>query len=393
MFVLTDGEIEGHIERLDEAWRGVETFAFVPQRTNVGTEWVAAALDTLPQALRAHHFALLTSGSTGQPKLVIGEKQRAEALASVLHRYQDSEPVERTIVVLPLTYCYAFVNQWLWSRVVGRELSLTNGFSQPDVLKRELAAQGEAMLCMVGAQVPLLAQSLAGYTFPSICRLHFAGGRFPQDKLGILRQYFPRAEVYNNYGCAEAMPRLSLRQAGASSVGSNIGCPLPGVELRAGEADVLLFRSRYGSVGYVDGDGFHAVTDVGWVPTGDLARQQQDGSWELLGRSNEVFKRYGEKVSLPALQNALASGWPGQVAFYRETDSAGELGHVLVVTPPPSEDEVRTMQRTLRGQFSRAQWPLRIESVETLPLLPNGKIDSLSLSQASDRRVHWHQRI
>jgi acyl-CoA synthetase (AMP-forming)/AMP-acid ligase II len=393
MYVLTEGKAEDAARALDGAWSADETFVFVPRHTSAGVEWVAGALAALPPALHTGHFALLTSGSTGQPKLVVGDKRRAESLARTLHAAQESEPVRQTVVTLPLTYCYAFVNQWLWARVEGRELVLTSGFSHPDELQQVLGEARDAMLCMVGAQVPLLEQNLAGSVFPDVRRLHFAGGRFPQDKLGSLRGFFPNAQVFNNYGCTEAMPRLTLRRAEAASVAANIGMPLPGVELSIGEGDALLFRSPYGSVGHVDGDGFHAVADEDWTPTGDLARQADNGTWELLGRANEVFKRYGEKVSLPALQGALAEHWPGQVAFYRETDSTGELGHVLVVAPTPTPDDVREMQRALRAHFSRAHWPLRIESVATLPRLGNGKIDGLSLSQSDEKQVHWRQHI
>jgi acyl-CoA synthetase (AMP-forming)/AMP-acid ligase II len=393
MYVLTDEQTEDAARALDAAWSADETFVFVPRHTSAGAEWIANSLQTLPPALQTGHFALLTSGSTGQPKLVVGEKRRSENLARALHLAQDSEPVRQTVVTLPLTYCYAFINQWLWARVEGRDLLLTSGFSHPDDLKRALGDAHDAMLCMVGAQVPLLEQTLAGSVFPGVLRLHFAGGRFPQDKLAALHGFFPKAQVFNNYGCTEAMPRLTLRRAEGSPVAANIGTPLPGIELSIGDGDALLFRSPYGSVGYVDGDGFHAVADVDWTPTGDLAKPAEGGTWELLGRANEVFKRYGEKVSLPALQGALAERWPGQVAFYRETDSTGELGHVLVVAPTPTPDDVREMQRALRAHFTRAHWPLRIESVATLPRLGNGKIDSLGLSQTTEKQVHWRQHI
>jgi hypothetical protein len=160
----------------------------------------------------------LTSGSTGQPKLVVGEKQRAEALALVLHRYQDSAPAERSIVVLPLTYCYAFVNQWLWSRVVGRALCITNGFSQPDALQRELTPGGDTLH---GQRTGAAARRLAGVRF-RVFKSTFAGA-FSAGQKGFLGNTF-RAEVYNNYGCAEAMPRL-LRRAGASRQEAILAAP------------------------------------------------------------------------------------------------------------------------------------------------------------------------
>jgi acyl-CoA synthetase (AMP-forming)/AMP-acid ligase II len=402
--ILHDTQVDADIRVLDDAWAHPATFAFVPHKSGIGGEWIVAALAALPSELRTGHFALLTSGSTGQPKLVIGKKQRSEALARVLHERQESEPVRRTIVTLPLTYCYAFVNQWLWSRVTGRELVLTRGFSSPDTLLRALTEADDAMLCMVGAQVPLLVQTIGASAtgggraaFPGVVRLHFAGGRFPQDKLEILRGFFPNARIYNNYGCAEAMPRLTLRPAETVSLGANIGFPLPGVELRVDERDALLFRSPYGCVGYVDGEGFHQVDEGDWVPTGDLARPSENltGAWELLGRANEVFKRYGEKISLSMLHATISAVWSGQQAFYRETDSTGEAAHVLVLAPAPTADELHAVLQALRRSYSRVHWPVRVESIGDLPRLPNGKIDLIGLSQLSDgdRAIHWRQRL
>ncbi|HEV2459358.1 MAG TPA: AMP-binding protein [Ktedonobacterales bacterium] len=393
MNVLTDSQIHYGPEALDRAWDGAETFAFVPHKSGVSGEWLETALAALPPNLHTEHFALLTSGSTGQPKLVIGVKRRTDALARVLHEMQDSAAIEQTIAVLPLTYCYAFVNQWRWARVMGRSLTIGVGFSEPIALAEQLERMTNGMLCLVGAQVPLLERTLAGHQFPGVRRLHFAGGRFPQDKLDVLSTFFPNAVVYNNYGCAEAMPRLTLRRADASPAGANIGRPLPGVELKTTDDNRLLFRSPFGCVGYVDGDGYHALTAGDWVPTGDLAHALPDGSWELLGRAGDVFKRYGEKVSTPSILTTVATSWGGHAETYRETDAAGEMGYVLVLAPQPGEDELRGILRALREHHPRAQWPLRVESLQEMPRLPNGKIDRMGLSTRGDRQLHWRQRI
>ncbi len=393
MRILVDTNTHAEPELLDAAWAATETFAYVPQKSGVTSAWLETALHALPSDLQRDHFALLTSGSTGQPKLVIGEKRRADALARTLHQAQESEEIERTIVVLPLTYCYAFVNQWRWARTMERELVMSVGFSDPARLARQLLEAPNSMLCMVGAQVPLLLQSLPDAHFPGVRRLHFAGGRFPQDKLDQLHAFFPNATIFNNYGCAEAMPRLTLRKADESPIGANIGRPLPGIELHAGEDSKLLFRSPFGSVAYVDADGFHPIGVDEWIPTGDLARGHTDGTWELLGRANEVFKRYGEKISIPTVMAAVASEWRGNVEAYRESDSTGEMGYVLVLAPEPTDNDVRGILRALRSTFTRVHWPLRIESMSALPRLPNGKIDRMGLGDGAGRQIQWRQRL
>src|ERR1051326_8388609 len=124
MNILTDHHVERSPGLLDEAWIQPETLAVYAEKSGVSGSWIAKALAALPSALHRGHFILLTSGSTGQPKLVIGAKERSEKLARLLHQLQDAEIVKEAIVALPLTYCYAFVNQWLWARLFKRRLVL-----------------------------------------------------------------------------------------------------------------------------------------------------------------------------------------------------------------------------------------------------------------------------
>jgi acyl-CoA synthetase (AMP-forming)/AMP-acid ligase II len=393
MFTLTEAEAVHDAGRLHEAWDRPETFAFLSEKNADVVAWVRRSFDLLPPELRENHFALLTSGSTGQPKIIVGPRRRSEALVETLHQLQESEPVEQTILLLPLTYSYAFVNQWLWGRHFRRTLVPTHGFAAPDELDAALRAARNAMVCLVGIQVPLLTRYFEGKEFPGVIRVHFAGGRFPQEKLGELARMFPAAQVFNNYGCAEALPRLTLRKAEDADEAPDIGRPLPGVELSTDDNGQLVFRSRYGAVGIIDENGFSAIHADTWVGTGDLGAQTERGTWRLSGRASEVFKRHGEKVSLYLLLSAVFRSWRGQAAFYREPDKSGEEGHVLAIAPTPSEGDVRAILQVFRKDFPRAHWPLRIESLTSLPLLSNGKVNAAGIPTVPDRQVHWQQRI
>jgi len=392
MLILRETDVAADALRLDSAWSDPRSFAFVPARGAPPQAWIDAALASLPEEYRQNHFALLTSGSTGQPKLVVGSRARAERLAEALHAAQDNEPAEAAVVALPLSYCYAFVNQWLWARRLGRRLVPPRGCAAPDELARTLKGEAAAMLCLVGAQVPLALQHFPGARFEGVRRLHFAGGRFPQERLDELAAMFPNARIYNNYGCAEAMPRLTLRRAEEAADARVIGRPLPGVELRGGPGDELLFRSPYGAVAFVDEAGCHGIGPGDWTATGDLGRSRADGQWELLGRASEVFKRYGEKVSLHQLLATVAEAWKGEAAFFREADPAGEDGVVLVLAPSPTAEDVRTVLRGFRAR-PRAHWPLRIEAARALPLLANGKIVVRGLAAETGREIMWRQKL
>ncbi len=392
MRILVESNPEAMPGILDEAWQHPSTFAVLPAKTPVSEDWVRNALNQLPPPLCENHFALLSSGSTGRPSLVVGSRARAEQLVRILHLHQQSEPVKETLLLLPLSYCYAFVNQWLWTRVHRRRLVVAGGLHYPGVLEKTLRNAEDAMLCLVGAQVPLLIRNFADTAFPAVIRLHFAGGPFPGQHLDAIRKMFPNAMIFNNYGCVEAMPRLSIRPVETALDPTDIGQPLTGIEFETGAAGELLFNSPYGAVAFHDGDGVQIIGGDEFIPTGDLGFQVEDGSWRLQGRSNEVFKRFGEKVALPVLLDSVRAVWNGSAAFYRETDEFGEPAHVLVVAPTPTTEDIATVLQAFRESYPRTHWPLRIESLQTLPKTANGKIDVARLAQSSDLELHWQQR-
>lgn len=389
--VLAQHQVNAEVGVLAAAWSNSATFALIPDKTgpNSAVPW----LETLPPTFRSEHFVLLTSGSTSIPKLIVGRRDRAEALVRVLHRLQDLEGAEETLVTLPLTYSYAFVNQWLWSRIFRRRLVLTRGLAEPDQLRTRLAVASRAMLCLVGAQVPLLLQHFGQESFSGVMRLNFAGGRFPQEHLPALARLFPRAQVFNNYGCAEALPRLTVRKAEDADEPRILGSPIEGVELFTDARSNLLFRSPYGAVGIVEDGAFRQVADEDWIATGDLGEQRADGRWQLLGRASEMFKRYGEKLSLTTIAATVNSAWPGQCGFYREADPAGEDGYVLVLAPLADATALRAVLHAFRAAHTRPHWPLRIETVAAMPLMSNGKIDTSALKSLQVKTELWKQRL
>jgi acyl-CoA synthetase (AMP-forming)/AMP-acid ligase II len=391
--VVYESEVLADPDLLERLWVGSPTFFLVPDRSGVSPGWLERAGRRLPRNHRAQRFGILTSGSTGEPRLILGSRARSEDLVRVLNELQDSEPVEEAVCALPISYSYAFINQWLWSHVFDRTLNLTPGFAAPDELKCALDRTENAMLCLVGSQVALIRRYFPNAVFPGVIRLHFAGGRFPQEQVPFLRKRFPNAQIFNNYGCAEAMPRLTLRRAEDAPEASRIGFTIPGVEMKSGADKRLLFRSRYQAVAFIDDSGFHPVGSEDWIPTGDLGDRLPDGSWRLLGRANEVFKRFGEKISLPQLLTTVKSAWGGDAAGYRQIDPAGEPSWVLVLSPEPDQQQLRNVLMAFRKSHTRPHWPLRIESLDFMPLLPNGKPDMLSLKNADSKRLHWRQRI
>jgi acyl-CoA synthetase (AMP-forming)/AMP-acid ligase II len=375
---------------LDRAWSSPASLLLAPMRRGVDVAWFERALSVVPAAFSVGHYALLTSGSTGEPKLIVGARARTERLAGVIHAAQQNAPVERAVVLLPLTYSYAFVNQWVWAQVHGRRVELTRGAAELSRLLDLLRDGPPAMVCLVGPLFTLLAQALPkGAQLDAVVRVNFAGGAFPHGQLEAVRAVFPNAEVFNNYGCAEALPRLTITPAAALEGPGDVGVPLPGVALRVEQDGELRFQSDYGALGVVEAGAWRPVGPGDWLGTQDLA-EASGGRFRLLGRRSEVYKRYGEKISTAQQLQAVREVWPGQAATVPARDAQGEAGHVLVLSPPPTDAQVRAVLKVFRARFPRAHWPLRVESTGELPVSANGKLDAAALA-AGQRQVHWQQ--
>jgi len=381
------------LTELAEAWDSPESFTLLPQPSPLSLDQLREILSKLPSQLQTDHFGLLTSGSTGAPKLVIGRKSRTAALVAEIDRRQDLAPAQSTVMALPLSYSYGFVNQWLWAHLNHRRLAVTAGLADAAKFFEALDREARSMLCLVGSQVPMLRNFLSkGRQFPNVIRLNFAGGPFPQADLVWLEETFPSARILHNFGCAEALPRLTIRAARDHDDPMVLGPPVKGAELSLTEAGMLAFRSPYGAVAIVESDVIRLIDASDWIETGDAAERTQDGSYRLLGRKSDVFKRFGEKVSLPTLEASLREVWPGALTFYIETPESAEPAHVLLLAPRPGKDALRRVLLHLRGHFRRALWPVRLEAAAEIPLSRNGKPDAEAVKGLS-REVLWRQPL
>ena len=367
------------------AWDNKESFLVLPNKYSGKESFISDFCDDLAEVYRINHFALLTSGSSGQPKIILAQKKRAEELTRIIHSKQNLERIQTAFIVLPLHYCYSFVNQLLWAKLFSRKVHISSGFSRMELLKEELKTSQESMICLVGNQVSLLIDYASG-PFSGVKCVNFAGGPFPKMHFEKVKSIFPQAQIYNNYGCTEAMPRLTIRHCISAEGSESIGPPLLGVDLRTDKEGRLIFKSDYSAVALYENKEFKIFGNE-WIPTGDIANSSRDQLWNIVGRSNEVFKRQGEKIGLNLILEEVKGSWKGEAAFYME----GESDHILLLSPLPTEQEYRAILKSLRSKFSRAHWPVRLESAKNLRYLENGKIDKIRLSSIEGKKVLWKQ--
>jgi long-chain acyl-CoA synthetase len=343
-------------------------------------------------------LALLTSGSTGEPRVLAASLEGLDRGIMAIHASQGLDDMACTAALLPLAYSVALVNQLLWSVRHERRLVLTAGLAMPADALRQVREAGADMLCLVAHQARLLARYGFGAddALPSVRVVNFAGSPFPTSSFDFLRLLFPNAALLNNYGCAEAMPRLAVRRVReAQTDGTWVGPAIPGIELRIDGDDAvgpILFRGPSASLGTLGADG--ALHDhPAWIASGDLGRLDADGL-HVLGRHDQVVKIFGERVSLVEVERALLAAGAHEALAWLGVDARGESAVNAIVggTPAPPADAV---QRAFAANLARTLWPQEVWHVADWPTLANGKTDQVQLKTLAAGgalpRVWWRR--
>ncbi len=341
---------------------------------------------------------LFTSGSTGAPKGVVLTHRNVVANTLGVLDYLRLTPADLGLAVLPFHYVYgqSVLMTHLWA---GAPLAIENRTAYPQVILREIARLGVTGMSGVPSTFMLLLQKgdFEGFDAPDIPRLRYltcAGGHLPELYVDRVRERFPGADLFLMYGATEAAGRISyLPPDQIDRRRGSIGVPIRGVEMRiAKEGDrkgEIEARGETLSPGYWPGywplEGALENADDrlpadGWYRTGDLGRQDEDGYFYLTGRTSDLLKIAGHRVSAAEIERALYdTGLVEECAVAgRPDETLGERAEAWVVpVGPVTEEEILARVAERLPAFKR---PSRIHLRDTLAKSASGKIlkDALS---------------
>jgi acyl-CoA synthetase (AMP-forming)/AMP-acid ligase II len=343
---------------------------------------------------------LYTSGSTGRPRGVVQTFRNVDANSRSIVEYLGLTAEDRALLVLPLYYCYG--RSVLQTHLlVGGSVFLEDRSAFPRVVLETLGSEG----CTGFAGVPLTFEifrrqvDLSTLSFPRLRYLTQAGGAMSPETVDWVRAVFRPARLFVMYGQTEATARLSyVPPERAEEKRGSIGIAIPGVELRVvdelgrelprGEVGHLVARGANVTLGYLDEpEETAAILHDGWLWTGDLAERDADGFFFHRGRSKEILKIGGHRVSPIQIEHVVAEHPDvSEAAVVGAPDALlGEVPVAYVVPRPdraPAEDALRTF---CRARMPPYQVPVRFALVPSLPRNPAGKLLRAELAARENR--------
>ena len=341
---------------------------------------------------------LYTSGSTGRPKGVVLSHRNMLAGALSVSGYLRNTPQDRILCVLPLSFDYG-LSQLTTAFASGACAVLMNYLLLRDIVE---AVEQEAITGL--AAVPPLWVQLSQLSWPLSTPLRYitnSGGVMQRTTLDRLRQSLPRTQVYLMYGLTEAFRSTYLAPEQLERRPDSIGQAIPNAEVLvlrpdgsvcdADEPGELVHRGALVALGYWN-DAARTAERFKPLPpqagglvlpelavwSGDTVRRDADGYLYFVGRSDDMIKTSGYRVSPAEIEEVVyASGLVGEAVALAVPHAV--LGHAiaLLVTPPPGVEVRRdSVLAACRARLPSYMVPLWVDIREdALPRNPNGKID------------------
>ncbi|MET3143524.1 UNVERIFIED_ORG: acyl-CoA synthetase (AMP-forming)/AMP-acid ligase II [Arthrobacter sp. UYEF2] len=328
---------------------------------------------------------LSTSGSTGSPKLVRLSYQNLQANAESIAEYLGITGDDRAMTTLPMSYCYGLsvINSHL---LRGASLVLTD-LSVVDTCFWDLfRSEGATSFAAVPYTVDLLERvGFAAMDLPTLRYVTQAGGRLGPDLVRRYAELGARSgwDLYVMYGQTEATARMAYlppRLAGTSP--GAIGIPVPGGAFRIDpvpglEHGELVYSGPNVMLGYAgtpEDLGLGRTVDE--LRTGDLARLNAEGLYEVVGRRSRFVKIVGLRVDLGQVERILAD-------LGIQAASAGtDQGLVVAVE---GEHDPTLLGKLLAQGIGLPRPALEIHAVQELPRLGSGKPDYPAVLALSER--------
>ncbi len=339
---------------------------------------------------------LASSGTTGQPKLVMHRHYALQATAqgfgrSVLGIRADDVFLSAS----KLFFAYGLGTSLTFPLAAGGTSVLCAARTSVGVFAPLVAAERPTVAALVPAFVAALVEAdLPTGALGSLRLATSAGEALPAE---LHRRFTERHRIplLDGIGATEALNTFLSNRAGHERPGTS-GQPVDGYEVRLADAGdrpvtapdtpgLLHVRGPSLATGYWSR---HEATQAAfrgeWLRTGDIYERSADGHWTARGRANDLIKVGGIWVSPLEVEGVLVEHPDvSEAAVVGVRDGRGLESVVAVVVPRAGRtvDEV-AIEAYCRARMAAFKRPRRVVVAAELPKSATGKVRRFVLRDA-----------
>lgn len=340
---------------------------------------------------------LYTSGSTGQPKGAILSHRSIIHSCLVEADELRTTPDDVWLNNLPVNHVSGAIVQGMAPLLTSGTVVLLPSFSPSKTL--ELIENEK--ITIIG-QVPTMytlefaLPDYDKYDKSSIRCAHFGAAMAPITTIEKVINTMT-ANVRNCLGMTEASGVVAYTPEGASidTLSKTVGKVIPEVEwklvdksrktVKPGEIGEIAYRGSTIIKEYykLTNTTRECIDEEGWFYSGDLFRQNENGSLVLMGRKKEMFITGGENVYSCEVERVIND--------YKDIETAavipvpdpvyGDVGYAYIVPKHGCIVDETELKRYLKNKLAKYKLPVKFIIRNELPLSPTGKVAKKILRQ------------
>lgn len=264
-----------------------------------------------------------SSGTTGFPKAIL-HTHRSLMHSCQVEQHHHSQSREDVFLCIPPLYHTGAKMHWFGSLLSGSRAVLLKGVSPESILQTVSREKCTIVWLLVPWALDILeaiengSVHLEDYELSQWRLMHIGAQPVPQSLIHRWKQYFPHHQYDTNYGLSESIGPgcVHLGVENIHKVGA-IGIPGYGWEVKI--VDENGNDVPQGSVGelavkgpgvmkcyYKNPEATAEVLHDGWLWTGDMARQDEDGFFYLVDRKKDVVISGGENLYPVEIENFIS---------------------------------------------------------------------------------------
>ncbi len=352
-------------------------------------------VEMTPEDYAAIYFS---SGTTGFPKAIL-HNHRALTCACEVEQHHHGQTRDDVFLCIPPLYHTGAKMHWFGSLLSGSKAVLLRGVKPEWILRAVTEERCTVVWLLVPWAQDLLDAIEAGkvdlshYYLDQWRLMHIGAQPVPPSLIHRWKKVFPHHQYDTNYGLSESIGPgcVHLGVENIHKVGA-IGVPgyqweakivnPDGSEVEKGDVGELIVRGPGVMLEYYKNPEATAeVLKDGWLYTGDMARQDEDGFIFLVDRKKDVVISGGENLYPVQIEDYLR-GYDKikDVAVIGLPDARlGEIAAAIVEIKENVECTVEDIQHFCEG-LPRYKRPRKV-IFDKVPRNPTGKIEKPALRQ------------
>ena len=361
---------------------------------NTGVRAASASFDRVPTSIKDPMLMYFSSGTSGQPKMVLHCGEYAVAHLMTAKHWHNVVPDGLHFTIADTGWGKAvwgkYYGQWLMEAAV-----LTYDYDRFDAheLLGLIAKYGVTTLCCPPTMYRMFSQvDVDKYDFSTLVYSTTAGEALNPDLFDFWKAH-TGLTIYEGFGQTET-PLTIANLRGSTPRSGSMGKPVPlyntrilddeGNFCKVGQTGEICIDISQGAPGimmeyYRNSEKTAEAMHDGWYHTGDTAWCDEDGYYWYVGRNDDVIKSSGYRIGPFEIESVLLEHeavLECAVTGVPDPLRGKAVKATIVLAPGFAGSSVLTkeLQTWVKQKTAPYKYPRIIEYVDQLPKTVNGKI-------------------